>query len=146
MVAEGKGKDLDRFDAVTSYASKVIDNKYPMIPIEIGGSSVFRKAYKYHSDKAISKLLENDRAGAASEIRRAGSFLKLWAVHTGNSANDELNKVETELNDLASNVEAGVVKDKKELDQEFQKAIHVFSKKKKWQRRPNGPDRTSNGK
>jgi hypothetical protein len=130
-VLEGKGKDTSRFDVVTSNVFKVIDNKYTMLPIEFGATSVFEDAYKYHFDRALSKLLENDRAGSAAEIRRAGSFLKLLAAHTGNLAKADLNEVETELSNLASNVEAGVVKDKKELDQVFKKAMDVVSKKKK---------------
>jgi hypothetical protein len=127
---KGKDTNLDGFDAVTSDVSKVIDNKYAMVPLEIGVSSVFESGYKYHFDKAIARLLENDLAGSAAEIRKAGSFLKLWAAHTGNSGKTELTDVETELNNLAANVESGVVKDKKELHRVFQKAIHVVSKTK----------------
>ncbi len=130
-LVKGKDRGLDRFDAVTANVSKVIDNKYAMIPLEIGVSSVFESGYKYHADRAKSKLFENDLAGSAAEIKKAGSFLKLWAIHTGNSGKTELDDLETELNTMASNVESGVLKDKKELDKAFQKAVHIFSIQKK---------------
>ncbi len=130
-IVKGKKNDIARFDAVTSSVFKVIDNKYTMIPVEIRVKSIFEDAYKYHFDEALSKLRENDHVGAASEIRRAGSFIKLMAAHTGVSDKAEINEAVGEINEMASKVESGLINDPKELDRVFQKAIYVVYKKKK---------------
>ena len=130
-IAAGKEKNLAKVDAVTSKALKVIDYKYAMLPIEVGATSVFADAYKYHFKKAKSKLQGNDRNGAAAEIKIAVSFLKLKAIHIGHKAKADLDAVIKELKDLAAKVESGTVSDVKELDKVFQKAIALFPKKKK---------------
>jgi hypothetical protein len=129
-ISNGKDKDVNKLDAVTSNALNVINNKYAMVPIEIDATTVFEDAYKYHFDKAKSKLQENDRPGAASEIRKAASFIRLKAAHMGHIAKTDMDAAGNELKELASKVESGTVKDAKELDKVFQKAMLVFSKKK----------------
>jgi hypothetical protein len=129
-ISNGKDKDVNKLEAVTSNALNVINNKYAMVPAEIDATRVFEDAYQYHFDKAKSKLQENDRPGAASEIRKAVSFMKLKAAHMGHIAKADMDAAGNELRDLASKVESGTVKDVKELDKTFQKAMLVFSKKK----------------
>jgi hypothetical protein len=123
-------KDSSKLDAVTSNALKVINHKYAMVPVEIDATRVFEDAYQYHFDKAKLKLQENDHSGAAFEIRRAASFMRLKAAHAGHIVRADLDSAGNDLKELASKVESGAVKDIKELDQVFQKALHVFSKEK----------------
>jgi hypothetical protein len=130
-IEAGKEKDINKLDAVTSNALKVIDHRYAEVPVEVGETSVFEEAYNYHFDKAKVKLLEKDSAGSASEIRKAASFLRLTAAHTGHMIKAEIDAAGSELKELASKVESGTVKDVKELDRVFQKAILAVSKKKK---------------
>lgn len=129
-LSAGKNTDVKRLDAVTSNALNVINNKYAMLPVEIDATTVFGDAYQYHFDKARSMLQENDRPGAASEIRRAASFLKLKASHMGHVAKSEMDAAGNDLKELASKVESGTVKDVKELEKAFQKGMLIFSKKK----------------
>jgi hypothetical protein len=129
-IATGKYNDLDKVDAVTSGALNVIINKYAMVPVDVVDNSVFEQASNYHFEKAKSKLRENDSAGAASEIRRVGSFLKLRAASMSNEAREKIDEIAGELNELASKVKDGLVKDKEELDRLFHKAMLIFSKKK----------------
>lgn len=129
-ISAGKVKESSKLDDVTSNALNVINNKYAMVPVDISATSVFEYAYDYHFDKAKSRLQENDRAGAAYEIRRAASFMRLKAAHMGHVAKADLDSAGNEMKELASKVESGTVKDAKELDKVFQKAMLVFSKKK----------------
>ena len=92
--------------------------------------SPFEEAYKYHFDKARTKFRENNRPGAASEIRKAASFVKLKAAHTGNKAKTELDIVIADLKKLTTGVEDGAVKDLTELNQAFDKAVAALEKKK----------------
>ncbi|MDD5674032.1 MAG: hypothetical protein PHC61_07715, partial [Chitinivibrionales bacterium] len=134
-VAAGRFKDLKKLDAATDKVIKIIDNKYAMLPlvdtaapsvtsvpidniyamppVEIRADSLFEKEYTYHSDKAKTKLQENDRTGAASEIRKAGSFLRLKAAHMEHIAKADLDTAGNELKELAAKVEAGTIKDVK---------------------------------
>ena len=148
-VAAGQYKDINKLDAATANAIKIIDDRYAMVPVlvkntsalnidnsytmapvEIKPDSVFEEEYNYHFDNAKSNFQKNDRAGAASEIRKAGSFLRLKAASIGTIAKAELDSAGNELKELASNVESGTVKDVKELDRIFQKAKIIDSKKK----------------
>ena len=125
-----KDKEVKKLDEATSTALKVIDNQYAMVPVEAHFNSVFEESFLYHFDKAKSNLLGKDRLGAASEIRRAGSFLKLIAARSGNTAKARLDTIGGELKVLALRIESGVVKDTKELDEIYQKADSIDSKKK----------------
>ncbi len=102
-----------------------------MVPLKIEPTRIFEDAYKYHFEKAKSKLQENDRAAAASEIRKAASFLRLRAAQLRHVAKAELDSAGNELRELASKVESGTVKDVKDLEHVFQKAISVVTKKTK---------------
>jgi hypothetical protein len=125
-----KGEDTSELNAVTLSALNVINNKYAMVPVDVGATAVFEYSYKYHFDRAKSELGENDRSKAALDIRKAASFMKLKAAYTRHFAKTELDSTVSEMKTLASRVESGTVKDAKELDKAFQKAINVFSKKK----------------
>jgi hypothetical protein len=147
-VAAGQYKDINRLDAATSTAIRIIDDKYSMVPIfiqkssalnidssytmaplEIKADSVFEEEYNYHFDDAKTKLLKNDRTGAASEIRKAGSFLRLKAASIGKTA-AEFDSAGKELNELSLKVESGAVKDVTEVDRVLQKAkLITFDKK-----------------
>jgi hypothetical protein len=129
-IATGKEKDTSTLDAVTSKAMNILDRKYVMIPAEIEGTSIFGDEYKYHFDNAKLKLRENNPTGAASEIRRAASFLRLKAAHMKHIAKTDIDAMGNELKELASKVESGAIKDIKDLDQAFIKAISIVFKKK----------------
>jgi hypothetical protein len=148
-VEAGKYKDINKLDAVTSNAIKIIDNRYAMVPVmdkvtsvfnidsnyamapvEVNADSIFDEEFNYHFDMAKSKLQGNDREGAASEITQAGSFLRLKAAAIGTIAKAELDSAGNELMELASKVKAGTIKDAKELDRVFQNAKRIDSKKK----------------
>jgi hypothetical protein len=129
-ISAGKGKDSSRLDDITSNALNVISNKYAMVPLDISATTVFEYAYKYHFDRAKSELQENNRAKAATEITKAASFMRLRAAHMGHIAKADLDSAGNQLKELASKVESGAVKDIKELDKVYQKAMSVFSKKK----------------
>ena len=148
-VAAGQYNDINKLDAATANAIKIIDDRYAMIPImvretsalnidnnyvmapiQIKPDSVFEEEYTYHINWAKTNLEENNRSGAASEIRKAGSFLRLKAASLGTFAKNELDSAGNELKKLASNVESGAVKDTQELDRVFQKAKFITSKKK----------------
>lgn len=128
----GKGKDTDiaAFNTATANVEKVIDRKYAMVPVDVGATTVFEDAYKYHFDRAKSKMQENDRPGAATELRRGAAFLKLRALQTGRFTKAKIDATGTDLKDLASSVETGTVKDWKELDKGIQKAVSDIFKKK----------------
>jgi hypothetical protein len=101
-----------------------------MVPVDVGATTVFEYAYKDHFNKAKSELQENDRAKAASEITKAASFIRLKAAHMGHVAKADVDSAGNQLKELASKVESGTIKDIKELDKVYQRAISVFSKKK----------------
>ena len=128
-LAAGKEKDIHRFDSLTSAALLIINQKFSMLPIEIEPKSVFEDEFKYHAEKAKSDLLENDRAKAASEIRKAASFLRLKAGQMRHVARAELDSAGSALKELASKVESGAVKDAKELEEVFQKAKSAVFKR-----------------
>lgn len=129
-LSAGKNKDLNRLDTVTFNAFNIINNKYVMDSVEIDAPKVFEDAYHYHFEKAKLKFQENDHSGAAFEIRRAASFMRLKAAYAGHIAKADFDLTEIELKELASHVESGAVKEAKELDRVFQKAMLVFSKEK----------------
>jgi hypothetical protein len=129
-ISSGKEKDLAKLDAETSTALNIVNRKYAMIPVEIDATSVFEDAYRYHFDMAKSKLQENDRAGSASELRRVAAFLRLNGAYMGHVANTEMDSAENALKEMASKVESGTVKDVKELEQAFEKAVSVVSRKR----------------
>lgn len=129
-MSAGKGKDSSKFNDVTFNALNVINNKYAMVPVDVGATTVFEYAYKYHFDRAKSELQENDRAKAASDITKAASFIRLKAADMGHIANADVDSVGNQLKELASKVESGAVKDAKELDKVLQKAVRIFSNKK----------------
>jgi hypothetical protein len=129
-IASGKEKDLAKIEAVTSNALKIIDQKYAMVPVEISGTPIFENAYKYHFEKAKSKLQGNDKAGAAAEMKKAISFLRLKAAHIGHQAKADIDAAVNELKDAVAKIESGTMKGVKELDQVIQKALSVFTKKK----------------
>ncbi len=129
-IAKSKDKDMKTFDEVTSTVEKVIDKKFAMVPVDVGETTVFEDAFKYHFDKAKLKLQENDAAGAAGEIKRGAAFLKLKAAQAGHVAKTDLDAAGNDLKDLASKVESGTVKDVKELDQGIKKAVSGLTKKK----------------
>ncbi|MBN1578213.1 MAG: hypothetical protein JW913_16755 [Chitinispirillaceae bacterium] len=117
------------FDTATANALKVIDSRFAMVPVNVGWTTDFEEAYKYHFDRAKLKLQEKDRAKAALEINLAASFMELEAAYSGVVARAELDNVRSELRDLASKVQSGAVKEIKDLKQVFQKAMAVVSKK-----------------
>jgi hypothetical protein len=125
-----KDKEVKKLDDATSAALKVINNQYAMVPVEAHFNSVFEESFLYHFDKAKSNMIGKDRLGAASEIRRAGSFLKLIAARSGNTAKAQLDTIGNELKELALKVESGTIKGTKELDSIYQKADNIDSKKK----------------
>jgi hypothetical protein len=148
-VAAGQYNDINKLDAATAIAIRIIDDRYPMVPVlvkntsalnidnsytmapvEIKPDSVFEEEYNYHFDNAKSNLQNNDRDGAASEIIKAGSFLRLKAAAIGNIAKADLDSAGNELVELASKVKAGSIKDLHELDRVFQNTKRVDSKKK----------------
>jgi len=149
-IEAGKYKDINKLDAVTSNVIKIIDNKYAMVPVmdkvtsafnidssyamapvEVNADSIFNEEFIYHFEMAKSKLQENDRPGAASEITKAGSFLRLKAAAIGTIAQAQLDSAGNELMELASNIKAGTIKDVHEMDRVFQKANFFDPKKKK---------------
>jgi hypothetical protein len=148
-VAAGQFKDINKLDAATANAIKIINDKYAMVPImvknnsainidnryymasvEIRADSVFEEEFNYHYDNAKTDMTAKDSVGAASEIRMAGSFLRLKAVYIGEKAKVELDSVGNDLNKLAADVEYGTVKDIKELDR-IVKKINLIDLKKK---------------
>lgn len=129
-VSMGKEDNINEFDAVTSNALKIIGKKYAMVPISVKASPIFENAYKYHLANAKSKLKENNRAEAASEIKRAAAFLKMKIAQTGKTAQTDIDAMGKDLKKLAEDVENGVVKDAKDIDSAFQKALSGFSKEK----------------
>jgi hypothetical protein len=129
-ISTGKEKDIAKIDAISSNALKVIDEKYAMVPLEIGGTSIFEDEYKYHFEKAKSKLQANDRAAAVAEMKKAISYLKLKAAHVGHAAKADIDVAVKDLKDAVAKVESGALKGVKELDQVIQKALSIFSKKK----------------
>jgi hypothetical protein len=76
------------------------------------------------------KLGQNDRAGAASEIRRAVSFLRLKAAYIGQPA-VEFDSAGKELNELSLKIDSGIVKDVPEMDRILQKVKRMDNKKEK---------------
>ncbi len=128
-VVAGKEKNVARYDSLTAVALDIINRKYAMVPLEIEPASIFEKGYTYHFEKAKSDLKENNFDGAASEIMTAASFLRLKASHVRHIAKDDLDTAGNDLKDLASRVKAGTVKDVKELDKVFKKAVSVFGEK-----------------
>jgi hypothetical protein len=145
----GNVKDVKKLEAVTDNAIKIIDNKYMMVPVVVNANadfeidttytmapeavkpdSVFEEEFNYHFDWAKSNLQKNDQAGAASEIRKAASFLRLKAAYMGPIVQANLDSAGNELKELSSKVESGAVRDVTELDRVFQKAKHAASKQK----------------
>ncbi len=129
-ISDGRIKDTSKLNVAITNALNVINNKYQMVPLEIEGSLVFENAYNYHFDKAKSKMIEGDRKSAALEIKKGAAFFKLKASQTSHLARTEIDAAINDLKKLASKVESGAVKDVKDLEQEFHKAVAVVSKKK----------------
>jgi hypothetical protein len=128
-MASSKPQDITRLDSITANALKVLSNKYAMIPLEVSSILVFEEEYEYLFDKAKTNVQGNNRAEAASEIRRAASLIRLKAAHTGNFSAIELDSAENKLLGLASRVASAAVVDVKEMEQIFKKAEFVFKKK-----------------
>jgi hypothetical protein len=148
-IQAGRYKDIDKLNAATANAIRIIDDRYAMVPIfvkktsalniensymmapvEIKADSVFEEEYNYLFNEAKSKLRQNDRAGAASEIRKASSFLRLEAAYIGQTS-AEFDSAEHELNELSLKVDSGIVKDVPEMDRVLQKVKLISFKKEK---------------
>ncbi|MBN1982784.1 MAG: hypothetical protein JW795_14720 [Chitinivibrionales bacterium] len=122
-IAAGKVQSVDKLQITTAIAIKTIDYKYTMIPIDVSELVLFNDSYWYHFDQSKNRFLENDRTGAASEIRKGASYLKFKAYYTGYYDKAEIKATTAELSRLAAKVEAGKVATVQELDAVFQKAI-----------------------
>jgi hypothetical protein len=148
-IQAGRYNDIDILNAATANAIRIIDDKYAMVPIfvkktsalnidnsytmapiEIKADSVFEEEYNYLFNDAKLKLGQNDRAGAASEIRRAVSFLRLKAAYIGQPA-VEFDSAGKELNELSLKIDSGIVKDVPEMDRILQKVKRMDNKKEK---------------
>jgi|WetSurMetagenome_2_1015567.scaffolds.fasta_scaffold00656_7 hypothetical protein len=129
-LSSGKKESIRKLDSVASVALKIINRKYVMVPLDVEPASVFENAFDYHAEAAKARIVENDRAGSVSEIRKAEAFLKLRAAHMGRMAQAAVDSAENTLKDLAAKVESGAVKETKDLDRAFKKALaDVVSKK-----------------
>jgi hypothetical protein len=148
-IQAGRYKDIDKLNSATNNAINIIDDKYAMVPIfvkktsalniensylmapvEIKADSVFEEEYNYLFNDAKAKLRQNDRAGAASEIRKAGSFLRLKAAYIGQPS-AEFDSAGKELNELSIKLESGIIKDVPEMDRVLQKVKLISLKKEK---------------
>jgi hypothetical protein len=148
-IQSGRYKDIDMLNAATANAIRIIDDRYTMVPIfvkktsalniensymmapvEINPDSVFEEEYNYLFNDAKSKLRQNDRAGAALEIRKACSFLRLKAAYIGQPA-AEFDSAGKELNELSLKIESGIVKDVPEMDRVLLKVKLISNKKEK---------------
>ena len=126
---EGAAKDTLRFDAVTSHALNIINEKYTMIPTEVEGTAISDDADSYHFNRAKEKLRADERGVTADEIRKASVFLRLKAAGMGITPWSKVDSAGAALQRLAKKVESGEVKNVKELDAVFDQATTIFRKK-----------------
>lgn len=129
-IATSKMSPALNFDTTTANALKVIDSRFAMVPVNVGWTTDFKEAYKYHFDRAKLNLLEKNRAKAASEINLAAAFMELEVAYSGIVAKTELDDVRSQLRDLALKVQSGAVNGIEDLEKVFVKAITVVSVKK----------------
>jgi hypothetical protein len=130
LILAGKQKDITKLEAITAGALNVVVNRYAMVPLDVDASSVFEDAYKYHIDKAKEELGKSNWLRAASEIRKAASFIRLRASSMGIVVSADADSAGNAMNDLASKVENGAVKDGGELEKVFQRVMAAFFNKK----------------
>jgi hypothetical protein len=129
-LSTGKGKNLDRFDTVTSTALKVINHKYAMVPVEIDATALLEEGHNYHYEKAKLRMQDNERSKTTAEIRKTASYLKLQATTMGRTAGARLDLAANELKKLASRIESGAVINVKELESIFNNTTSTVPKKK----------------
>lgn len=80
-----------------------------------------------HFGSAIEAYAKKDYQAAATEIRKATSYVRLEAGRATSEAKQALESSVTELDRLAVSVEKGVVKDEKALDKAFTHANHALA-------------------
>jgi hypothetical protein len=129
-ITAGGLTDTSDFNVVVNHALHAIDHRYRMVPVDIGGSTMFGEAHEYHFKKAKKNLEKQDRTVTADEIRQAAAFLKLKAASMGITPWSTVDSAEAALQKLAGNVESGSVKNVAELDKVFTEATSIFRKKK----------------
>ena len=81
-----------------------------------------------HFHKARENFLKKDLKGAASEIRKGASFLRLQAARATAEGKKGLIASIAELERLANDVEKGTVTSAKTLDRTFAKSHHALAK------------------
>lgn len=80
-----------------------------------------------HFGVAIEAYAKKDYKAAATEIRKATSYVRLEAGRAAGDAKEALQSSVTELDKLAASVEAGAVKDEKAMDKAFSHANHALA-------------------
>lgn len=80
-----------------------------------------------HFVSAIEAYAKKDYQAAATEIRKATSYVRLEAGRAGSDAKQALQSSVAELDKLAASVEKGAVKDEKAMDKAFSHANHALA-------------------
>ncbi|MBN1980199.1 MAG: hypothetical protein JW795_01625 [Chitinivibrionales bacterium] len=120
--ASGKVKSMSNLAITTSVAVSTIDPRYTMVPVDVGDQAILNDSYWYHFNQSKIKFLENDRMGAAEEIRKGSSYFKFKAFYTYSQNAMEPRIIVVELSNLASKVEIGMIENVDEMDEVFNKA------------------------
>jgi hypothetical protein len=100
-------------------AEQTLDKPQKMLPLMEGMSVLLAEENDYHFNRAKEDLKQNEPKAAAAEIRRGVGFLKLRAAEEGAKTKQTATMAALDLQDLATKVEQGTVKDVKELDKAF---------------------------
>ena len=80
-----------------------------------------------HFTDAIAAYSKKDYKAAATDIRKATSYLRLQAGRATAEAKQELNSSVAQLDTLAASVEKGAVKDEQSMAKAFAKADHALA-------------------
>lgn len=80
-----------------------------------------------HFGSAVEAYAKKDYQAAATEIRKATSYVRLEAGRATNEAKQALQSSVAELDKLAASVEKGAVKDKKAMEKAFSHANHALA-------------------
>ena len=121
-------RDTLQFNLAVRFALNTINRKYRMLPVDVNGSSMFGSAQEYHLKKARAELTGNHRKVSAEELRQASSFLKLKAASMGITPWSKVDAAGTALEQLATKIETGQVKNVKEFDAIYADATAIFRK------------------
>jgi len=129
-IASAAFSDPTHFNSVVKQTLNIINRKYRMVPIDVGGSTMFGEAHEYHMKKAKESIRNSDQSVSADEIRQVSAFLKLKAASMGIAPWSKVDSVAAALERLAVKVESGKIHKEKDLEDVFKKATSIFRNNK----------------